>query len=154
MPISLNTQLSTLATNDGALFARGGAGVDERTERQSDFASVLGRVQMRSGESPEDLARRSAEQFVAMALVQPLLKQLRDSNHAAPPFAPSQGEKQFQSLMDAEVAQRMVRAAHFPLVERLARDMLTKVRGVDAARSASPPPPQRSSQPDDTATPT
>ena len=38
MPISLNTQLSTLATNDGALFARGGAGVDERTERQSDFA--------------------------------------------------------------------------------------------------------------------
>lgn len=133
MPISMPTSIGT--TGDVGLLAR--SATDLRTDRQSDFASVLGRVQTRPDESVEDLARRSAEQFVAMALVQPLLKQLRDSNHAAPPFAPSQGEKQFQSLMDAEVAQRMVRAAHFPLVDRLAQDMLTKVSGVDASRAAA-----------------
>lgn len=132
MPISLNTQLSTIAAHDRALFA--GSGEDAQTGRQHDFASVLGRAQARPDESVEEVARRSAEQFVSMALVQPLLKQMRESNHAAPPFAPSQGEKQFQSLMDAEVAQRMVRAAHFPLVDRLARDMLMKVSGVDASR--------------------
>lgn len=137
MPVSLNTQLSTTAANDRALFA--GSGEDGRTGRQLDFASVLGRAQARPDESVEDVARRSAEQFVSMALVQPLLKQMRESNHAAPPFAPSQGEKQFQSLMDAEVAQRMVRAAHFPLVDRLARDMLMKVSGVDASRVAALP---------------
>jgi Rod binding domain-containing protein len=137
MPISLNTQLSTIAPHDRALFER--FDTDPRADRQSDFASVLGRAQHRPDEPVEDLARRSAEQFVAMALVQPLLKQLRDNNNAAPPFAPSQGEKQFQSLMDAEVAQRMVRAAHFPLVDRLARDMLVKVSGVDAPRAPSAP---------------
>lgn len=131
MPISFST--SSAATppappsTDAALFRRAGTA---QTDRQQDFASVLGRVQTKPGETPDQLARRSAEQFVSMALVQPLLKQLRESNHTAPPFAPSQGEKQFQSLMDAEVAQRMVRAAHFPLVDRLARDMLSKAQGV------------------------
>lgn len=127
MPISFPTSLTTTpaAPTDAALFRRAGSA---QTDRQQDFASVLGRVETKPGETPDQLARRSAEQFVSMALVQPLLKQLRESNHTAPPFAPSQGEKQFQSLMDAEVAQRMVRAAHFPLVDRLARDMLNKAQ--------------------------
>lgn len=104
-----------------------------RTEAGRRFQDILGRAEIKPDESPEIAARRSAEQFVAMTLVQPLLKQLRETSQAAPPFAPTQGEKQFQGVMDAELAQRIVGAANFPLVDRLAQDML---RRSPAARTA------------------
>ncbi|MBY0311529.1 MAG: hypothetical protein K2W85_05635 [Phycisphaerales bacterium] len=94
------------------------------------FASVLGRAQgagsSDADESPEQAARRSAESLVAMTFIQPLLKQLRDTTTAAPPFAPTQGEKQFQGLMDAELALRLVRKGDFPIVERIADKLLRK----------------------------
>lgn len=92
------------------------------------FASVLGRAQGSAGdgESPEQVARRSAESLVAMTFIQPLLKQLRDTAQAAPPFAPTQGEKQFQGLMDAELALRLVRKSDFPIVESIAQKLLRK----------------------------
>lgn len=93
--------------------------------RQNDFASVLSRANAPVGRTPEESARDAAEQFVSITLVQPLLANLRKSNGAAPPFAPSQGERQFQSLMDAHVAHQVVKAAHFPLVDRLARQLLS-----------------------------
>lgn len=99
----------------------------ERT-RQRDFAAILARGQTSAAGTPEAQAREQAEQFVAITLVQPVLKQLRESNNAAPPFAPSQGEKQFQSLMDAHVAQQITRATSFPLVDRLAQDLLRHVK--------------------------
>ena len=93
----------------------------------AQFASLLAKSGSKnSAQTPEQKARSAAEQFVAVALVQPLLKQLRETNNAAPPFAPTSGEKQFQSLYDAEIAQRMVKAAHFPLVDRLSNDLLKK----------------------------
>lgn len=95
-------------------------------DARADFSSILARGSTVAGETPTDRARRAAQQFVAIALVQPVLKELRESDHTAAPFAPSQAEKQFRTLADAEVAQRIVRAAHFPLVDRLARDMLKK----------------------------
>lgn len=91
---------------------------------QHSFASILARD--RRAPTPEAAARESAEQLVAISLVQPVLKQLRDSDRAAPPFAPTQAERQFRSLMDAELAQRLVRASNFPLVDRLARDLLAR----------------------------
>ncbi len=78
---------------------------------------------------PELRAREAAEQLVAIGLVQPVLKELRESNRASPPFAPSQGERQFRALMDAELAQRITRAAGFSLVERLAHDLLKRSAG-------------------------
>ncbi len=107
-------------------------------EDQRSFAAVLGRTgvgPLGSGASllkgspgagsAQGKAREAAEQLVAIGLVQPVLKELRESNRASPPFAPSQGERQFRALLDAELAQRIVRAARFPLVERLARELLT-----------------------------
>lgn len=99
---------------------------------QRSFAAVLGRAGV--GIPPEggrrataqDKARDAAEQLVAVGLVQPVLKELRDSNRAAPPFAPGTGERQFRALMDAEVAQRIVRASRFPLVDRLAQELLKR----------------------------
>lgn len=78
-----------------------------------------------------DEARAAAEELVSIVLVQPLLEQIRESNQAWGPFAPSSGEKQFQALLDAEIAQELTRATRFPLVERLARD-LRGASGTDA----------------------
>jgi Rod binding domain-containing protein len=83
--------------------------------------------------TPREQARAAAEEFVSVALVQPLLMQLRASNSAAPPFAPTQGEKQFQSLLDAELARQITRSSRFAIVDRLATDLLT--RGVGAGKA-------------------
>lgn len=93
---------------------------------QTSFASVLSQSQNTSLQAPTDQARTAAEQFVAISLVQPILKQFRDSSQAAPPFAPTQGEKQFQSLADAQLAERLVRAQRFPLVDRLAETLRSR----------------------------
>ncbi len=96
------------------------------TGRQVSFQELLGR-QSGSGDaglSPEQRATAAAEQLVSVALVQPLLSQLRATSNAAPPFAPTGAEKQMRALQDAEVARQITHAARFPLVERLARRML------------------------------
>ncbi|MEM1422778.1 MAG: rod-binding protein [Planctomycetota bacterium] len=83
-------------------------------------------------------ARAAAEEFVAVALVQPILTQLRESNNAWGPFAPGAHEKQFGALLDAEYASRIARASGFGLVDRLAND-LRRVAS-PAQRVAKPSP--------------
>lgn len=90
------------------------------------FASIL-RAQ-RGQRSPEQVARDAAEQFVAQSLVQPLFAQLRGSSEAAPPFAPTEAEKTFRPLLDAELARRIVSAQQFPLVDAVARNLLKHTR--------------------------
>ncbi|WP_323209511.1 hypothetical protein [Nodularia spumigena] len=90
--------------------------------RQRSFAETLS-IADRGPLARPAQAREIAESFVAVALVEPALKQARESTWAAPPFAPSQAEKQFGSMMDSHVAREVTRAANFPLVERLARNM-------------------------------
>jgi Rod binding domain-containing protein len=98
-------------------------------EAQESFASVLGRAQGSAAAAPmsdAQRAREAAEQLVTQTFVAPMLKQLRETNQAAAPFAPTQAEKQFRALTDADLAQRIVRAARFPLVDRLAQDLLKR----------------------------
>jgi Rod binding domain-containing protein len=116
------------------------------TSHQSAFAAAMGK-QLSShpdaDQTPEQRAREAAEQLVTQSFVLPLLKQMRETDHTAPPFAPSQAEKQFRALGDAGLAQQIVHAARFPLVDRLARDLLKRggqdVQGhsVDAALKES-----------------
>lgn len=68
-------------------------------------------------------AREAAEQFVAIALVQPVFKQLRESNQAAEPFKPNGAEKAFRGMLDEELAKRMVERSRWPLVDRIARQL-------------------------------
>jgi Rod binding domain-containing protein len=109
---------------------------------QRSFSAVLGKA-VESGGSPEERAREAAEQLVAQTFVLPMLKGLRQSDRSAPPFAPSQGEKQFRALMDAELAQRMVKGGGYGLVDRLAQDLLKRnspaaeAAGADRPRSAA-----------------
>jgi Rod binding domain-containing protein len=96
-------------------------------ERQKSFAGILSRAQSHPGAkaaTSEVEARESAEQFVAITFLQPLLKQLRETNRASAPFALSAGEKQMQGMLDAHVSQQIVSSSSWPLVDRIASDML------------------------------
>lgn len=90
-------------------------------ERQRDFSAVIARDDTPASE--QGSARRAAEDFVAMAFVEPLLAQLREGNNAAPPFAPGPGEKQFGEIMDQVLSRQIVRASNFGLVDRLEADL-------------------------------
>lgn len=98
-------------------------------------------------ETDEERARTAAEQFVSIAFVQPLLKQLREGRtFAAPPFAPSQAENQFRGLADQALADRIVSASNWPLVDRIASDLIKKSVGLKQSTSEAAPPPNTSEQ--------
>lgn len=93
--------------------------------RTVDFGRVLASMKDRQASaSPQEAARRSAEEFVASSLIVPVLKALREQNSAAAPFAPGDSERLFGPLLDEEIAVRIARAKRFPLVDRLAQDLL------------------------------
>jgi len=83
------------------------------------FAHALARAT----DAPADPARDAAEMLVATALVQPILAQSREASMAVEPFAPGPAEKRFGGLLDQHLADRIVGATRFPLVEELARRM-------------------------------
>lgn len=112
--------IPTAPSIDPSLLGPGGA----LSSRQDDFAALIARA--RSGERPESAARRAAEDFVAVALVQPILARVRASNRASAPFAPGQAERQFGAIADAQVARQIVRKGGYPLVDRLAHDLLKR----------------------------
>jgi Rod binding domain-containing protein len=96
-------------------------------QNQLDFAEVLGKKTGRQlGRADEGKIREAAENFVAVAFVQPVFKQLRAANHAAAPFGPNKAEQQFQSLVDAQVSKHIVHKSKWPVVERVAQQMLKK----------------------------
>jgi Rod binding domain-containing protein len=93
--------------------------------RQRDYAATTSRQGIgESDKSIEDKAREAAEDFVSQAFVQPMLKQLRESNDAWGPFAPGTGEKQMRSLADAQLARNLVKASNWPLVEQIRRNVM------------------------------
>lgn len=102
--------------------------------RQQEFDAALSRQQAQARPGDVQSARDAAADFVAAAFIEPLLKHLRENSQAAPPFAPGPGEKQFRGIADAQIARRVARAANFPLVDRIASDLL---RGGAAAGAAA-----------------
>lgn len=96
-------------------------------QNQLDFAEVLGKKTGRQlGQVDETKIREAAESFIAVAFVQPIFKQMRSMNQAAAPFGPNKAEQQFQSLMDAQVSRHIVHKSNWPVVERVAQQMLVK----------------------------
>lgn len=118
---SLNLGLPPLPESSNSRFGP----VGTPSSAQQSFAEILSIADRGPAgrAATKNNPREVAETFVAVALVQPILAQARESGWAAPPFEPSQAEKQFGALMDAHVAREITRAARFPLVDRLARDM-------------------------------
>lgn len=101
---------------------------------ESDAARAFSTRLRAHEQTPEGKARATAEQLVAVSLVEPTLKLLRESNDAAAPFAPGEAEKAFGPLLDQAIAERVVRASNFGIVDRLASDLLK--HGQAAARAA------------------
>lgn len=99
--------------------------------RPGDVPITFGDSLRRAGVEPtaQERAHATARELVAIALVQPTLKALRESNQAAPPFAPGDAERRFGSMLDAEHAQRIVNSANFPLVAAV-RDRLLAGAGL------------------------
>ena len=106
---------------------------------QELFASVLSRAR-RDGPPQPDEVRKAAEDFVATALVQPVLKLLRESNQAAEPFKPNAAERSFRTMYDSALAARITRSGHWPLVERVIKQFMARATHGEAlpAGSASP----------------
>lgn len=113
-----------------------------RTAAQEDFASILSEsVAARGGglaskptseltQSERDTqSKQAAQDFVAVAFIQPILKQLRNSSiggELAPPLGPGPGEKQFRSLADTQVARQLVRSTNWPLIDMLTKNLRAK----------------------------
>ena len=85
--------------------------------------------------TPEAEARVAAEGLVSSTFIEPILKQIRESNTAPPPFGPSSAEKQFSSLLDTNIADEIVHAANFPLVERIANQLLKNMPQIQPEQS-------------------
>ena len=121
------------------------------TQRQRAFASVIARASAAgaaeaSGEGAREAkSREAAEQLVALTFVQPMLKQLRESSNAAAPFGASAAEKSIRQMADGTLAQQLVHASRWGVVDSVARRMRMDSQGrgeserMDEEWSARPP---------------
>lgn len=148
-----STTLSTLALPPVDTFSRAeslaqrfvgsGRALDPGHGAGRSFAGILGVAQGRTAaassgantaevEAVKDArtseSREAAELMLASTFIEPVLKSLRENSQAAPPFAPTQGEKQMQALMDRQIAHDVVKGGNWAIVDRLAADLM-KARG-------------------------
>jgi Rod binding domain-containing protein len=99
-------------------------GIARRTPRAHPDATPAEHARVERARLRE--STKAAEQLVAAAMVEPMLKSVRTSTWAAEPFKPTQAESQLRTLMDQRVAQEIVHASRLPIVDRLARQMLER----------------------------
>lgn len=97
---------------------------------QRSFGSTLGSVLSEAGDLTD--TRKAAEEFVSIAFVEPILRSMRESNHAEGPFAPTAAEKSFGPLLDAEIAKQIVAHERYGLVDAVARQLLSDGNGSGA----------------------
>ena len=90
-------------------------------KRPPALKANLGQVSEADKKAKIEEARQAAEGLVATSFIKPILSQTRESNNAPPPFGPTQAEKQFQSLLDNRLADELVHAAQFPIVDRMVK---------------------------------
>ena len=79
----------------------------------------------------ETQAQKAAEDLVSNTLIEPILKQIRDSNNTPAPWGPTQAEKQFSSLLDTKLADKIVHSSNFPLVQRITQQLLDNMPAAD-----------------------
>ena len=87
------------------------------------FAGMVGKQRDALNTKGADRAREVAQQYVAGALVLPLLKQAREARDSAPPFGMTDAEKKLGSLMDNRIANDMVRRGNWALVDRITQQL-------------------------------
>ncbi len=118
--LKINNGLSPVAAAEQDVSARDA----QRLADQQLFASVLSRAREDQPQDPKDQARRAAEDFVAQSLVQPVLKQMRETSTAQAPFAPNQAEKAFRTMLDNALSQKIVRSGNWGLVQKVTEKIM------------------------------
>jgi len=91
-------------------------------QRPKDFQAMLraaGVGRHRGAEANREEAREAVSQLVSAALVQPALASLRGGAFMEGPMAPGMAERRFGPLLDREIADRVVHAANFPLIDAI-----------------------------------
>ncbi|MBI1191381.1 MAG: hypothetical protein GC200_11960 [Tepidisphaera sp.] len=130
-----NVTVQSLATTSR------GAGAEllsrPRLGDQAAFGDVLARVKS-DQQTPEQKARKAAEELISTALIGPVFKGLRESNNAAEPFKPNAAERSFGQMLDTTLAQRMVSSAHWGLVDSVAQKLLRKAEPEGATPEKAP----------------
>jgi len=91
----------------------GGAGNEPGGEA---FAESLQKAAQMHG---RPAAREAATQLVASALLVPVLDAMYERPRAEPPFAPTAAEKRFAPLLSQHLADRIIGAANFSLVDTI-----------------------------------
>jgi hypothetical protein len=84
-------------------------------ERNSEFEQTL-RAAQRGQRHPAE-TREAATKLVASAFVIPILEELRSANMAEAPFAPGDAERRFGPLLDVQIADQIISAANFRIVD-------------------------------------
>ena len=82
-------------------------------------------------EDSDNSVRAAAEEFVSMALVEPVLAQSRAMNMAAAPFGPGSHEKAFGPMLDATWSKNLVKASGWGLVDRVEQWMRQRSAGTE-----------------------
>jgi len=118
--------------------AAGPARDRQRLDEKRQFSRVLSRARGEPGGKAE--SRAAAEQLVSIALVQPVLAKMRESQNAAPPLAPNSAEKSFRQLHDAALAARIVGSQRWGLVAHVEQQMAKRAGGQNAAAPAAADP--------------
>ncbi len=106
----------------------GGAGNEPGGE---SFAESLQKAAQTYG---RPAAREAATQLVASALLVPVLDTMYERPLAQPPFAPTAAEKRFAPLLSQHLADRIIGAANFPLVDAI----LDRLLGPEAPAPEAP----------------
>lgn len=106
------------------------------TARQTPFNEYLSKAtpsrleaDETTAQDPHESARQAARSLVAIGLIHPVLKKLRESNQAWGPFAPNNAERSFGAVMDQRLADQMVQARNWPLIEQITNRLLQNAPG-------------------------
>ena len=101
---------------------------------QASFLRAMVRRLGGDGDAPEagtheGLVGVAARRLVSDAFLEPLLREARESSQPGGIFAPGAGEKRFGHLVDRAMADRIVDAHRFDVVEAVERSLLQRVTG-------------------------
>jgi hypothetical protein len=80
-----------------------------------------------------DLVAFAGCNYLGLAHDPRVLAAVREANTAPPPFGPTDVEKRFGSLMDAERASGLVKGANWGIVDRLTADLIGRHERAAAA---------------------
>ena len=118
-----------------AKFARPGPAEGINAAQGSEsFARALQEEAQTHGRSA---ARQAATELVAQALLVPVLDAMYERPLAEAPFAPTAAEKRFAPMLSQNMADRIMGAANFPLVDTILDRLLGPEEPTDDVPSES-----------------